>query len=175
MDLRTRKTESNLINAFIELRSKKAIEKITIKELSELATMNKATFYRHYKDIYDLSESIENHLIDTCLTSIPDPDILFDEAGFFRLNAAFYSNKELFDIIFSGSRSDIAVHKIHEKLCEMIYKKHPEIQADLRKNVLLSAMIFGCIHAYFAHRDEDDRTVIESLSKTSVLWASILQ
>lgn len=175
MDLRIKKTKTNLINAFIELRSRKAIEKITIKELTKRAMMNKATFYRHYKDIYDLSESIEDNLIDSCLASIPDPDILFDENGFFQLNAAFYSNKELFGIIFSGSRTDIAVHKIHEKLCAMIYKKHPEIKADLRKTVLLSAMIFGCFHAYFAHLDEDYTTVIESLSKTSVLWASILQ
>lgn len=71
-------------------------------------------------------------------------------------------------------RTDIAVHKIQEKICEMIYKKHPEIKYDLRKNVLLSAMIFGCFHAYFAYCDEDYETVIESLSKTSVLWASIL-
>ncbi len=37
MDLRVQRTQRNIINAFLQLRTKKPIEKITIKELSELA------------------------------------------------------------------------------------------------------------------------------------------
>ena len=33
MDLRTEKTENAIKNAFIQLRAKKALEKVTIKEL----------------------------------------------------------------------------------------------------------------------------------------------
>ena len=51
MDLRVEKTERGIKNAFIELRSKKPLEKITIKELCELACINKSTFYSHYRDI----------------------------------------------------------------------------------------------------------------------------
>lgn len=40
MDLRVKRTRINITNAFIELRSRKPIEKITIKELSELAFIN---------------------------------------------------------------------------------------------------------------------------------------
>ena len=80
---------------------------------------------------------------------------------YFSQNAIFY-------------RTDLAVHKIQEKISEMIYKKHPEIKSDLRKNLLLTAMIFGSSHAYLAYSDEDSETVIESLSKTSLFWASLL-
>ena len=55
MDLRTEKTKRSIINSFLELRSRKPLEKITVKELSEKAEINKATFYLHYHDIYDLS------------------------------------------------------------------------------------------------------------------------
>ena len=58
MDLRNQRTKKNIRNAFIELRSKKPLEKITVKELSELAFINKATFYRHYEDIYALSNEL---------------------------------------------------------------------------------------------------------------------
>lgn len=44
MDLRIEKTERGIKNAFIELRSKKALEKITVKELCESAMINKSTF-----------------------------------------------------------------------------------------------------------------------------------
>ena len=57
MDLREKKTKRNIRNAFIELRAKKPLERISIKELAELAEISKATFYLHYKDIYDLSEN----------------------------------------------------------------------------------------------------------------------
>ena len=60
MDLRVQRTRKNIRDAFIELRSRKPIEKITVKELAEAAFINKATFYQHYEDLYDLSESMEN-------------------------------------------------------------------------------------------------------------------
>ena len=56
MDLRTERTKRSIANAFLELRKQKDIEKITVKELAELAYINKATFYTHYHDIYDLSD-----------------------------------------------------------------------------------------------------------------------
>ena len=67
MDLRTEKTRRAIINAFIKLRSKKPTEKITIKELAENAQINKATFYLHYRDIYDLSVSLEREVVRDCL------------------------------------------------------------------------------------------------------------
>ena len=54
MDIRIEKTRQSIINAFIELRSHKELERITIKELCEKAQINKSTFYAHYQDIYHL-------------------------------------------------------------------------------------------------------------------------
>lgn len=43
MDLRVKKTRTSIINAFLTLRSKKPLERITVKELSAAAQINKAT------------------------------------------------------------------------------------------------------------------------------------
>ena len=43
-------------NAFLQLRAKKDLERISVKELTQLAEVSKATFYLHYRDIYDLSD-----------------------------------------------------------------------------------------------------------------------
>ena len=75
MDLRIQRTKKSIINAFIELRASKPLEKITIKELSDLAFINKATFYTHYKDIYDLAEQLENEAVTSVLNDIPHPGI----------------------------------------------------------------------------------------------------
>ena len=63
MDLREKKTKRSIKKAFLQLRAQKPLEKITIKELSELAEISKATFYLHYKDIYDLSSQLQNEVI----------------------------------------------------------------------------------------------------------------
>ena len=70
MDLRIQKTERAIKNAFIELRSKKPLEKITVKELCELAMINKSTFYSHYEDIYALSETMEQETVASIIGSI---------------------------------------------------------------------------------------------------------
>ena len=49
LDLRVEKTERGIKNAFIELRSRKPLEKITVKELCESARINKSTFMRIIK------------------------------------------------------------------------------------------------------------------------------
>ena len=76
MDLRIERTRKCIKDAFIELRKTKPIEKITIKELAVLASINKATFYSHYTDIYDLSEQLEKETISSIVEKIPHIDCL---------------------------------------------------------------------------------------------------
>ena len=103
MDLRVKKTKSAIINSFLELRSKKPLERITVKELSDFAQINKATFYLHYKDIYDLSESLEEELLDNVLDRISHPNAVLSEPKVFirELIDGFVANQTLIDIIFS--------------------------------------------------------------------------
>lgn len=55
MDLRVEKTRRSIINGFLELRARKPLEKIRVRELCEKAQINKSTFYDHYRDVYDLA------------------------------------------------------------------------------------------------------------------------
>ena len=77
MDLRIEKTERGIKNAFIELRSRKHLEKITVKELCESARINKSTFYAHYKDIYDLSDAMEEEVYSRLRTVFSIRNILW--------------------------------------------------------------------------------------------------
>ncbi len=42
----------------------KPLKSITVRELTELADLNRGTFYLHFKDVYDLAEQIENGIFD---------------------------------------------------------------------------------------------------------------
>lgn len=66
-DRRVRKTKRAIQNVLCELTKKKKLNEITVKELCALADINKSTFYLHYRDIYDLANSIKNIMVkDIC-------------------------------------------------------------------------------------------------------------
>jgi AcrR family transcriptional regulator len=75
-DLRVVRTRKMLRDAMIALAIQKGFSAITVNDIVELAMVNRATFYRHYQDKYDLIESYLNELytdLNTAPGSIPHP------------------------------------------------------------------------------------------------------
>ena len=166
MDLRIKRTRANITNSFIELRARKPIEKITIKELSDLAFINKATFYQHYRDIYDLSESLENELINNILRSIPHPDTLIENPSraTLEITKAMMSQTTLLHTLFSGSRQDIMITRLEENIRDIILKKHPEYENNLEKEILITFLIQGSFHAFLKHSSTDTDTAVQIIA-----------
>ena len=162
MDLRQQKTRRSIVNAFLSLRSVRPLEKITVRELSERAEIHKATFYLHYHDIYELSESLEQEVIDKILGGLSDPTSLLSDPE--RFNEELYcllmAHESLLSILFSGSRSGMLAVRLETSLKEYIFKLHPEYREDLEKNVVLTYLIHGAYHAYMQYRAEDHKTIL---------------
>ncbi|WP_332631418.1 TetR/AcrR family transcriptional regulator [Halalkalibacter flavus] len=64
IDRRIKYTQMVLKESFIKLMKEKPLTSITIKEVCELADINRSTFYSHYKDLYDLLHQIEDGIIE---------------------------------------------------------------------------------------------------------------
>ncbi|MBC5788359.1 TetR/AcrR family transcriptional regulator [Clostridium facile] len=62
-DHRIRVTKLLIRKAFTSLLNQKPIQSISVKELCELAGINRGTFYSHYTDIYDLCDQIEADML----------------------------------------------------------------------------------------------------------------
>ncbi len=77
-DLRIRRTHKFLQEAMIELITEKGFEAITVGDIAERAMINRATFYRHYLDKYDLVarifEDTANYLVAHLNPIYQDPD-----------------------------------------------------------------------------------------------------
>jgi AcrR family transcriptional regulator len=69
-DARVRYTKGVLRDSLIKLLKAKPIQAVTVKELCELAQINRATFYTHYSNPYDLLEQIENELFEEMSTKV---------------------------------------------------------------------------------------------------------
>ncbi len=160
MDKRAEKTKNSIVAAFVKLRAKKDIERITVTELAALADINKSTFYHYYKDIYDLSEQIENSIIADCVNGVEN---FADEFVVLKLSNSLMSQNELLNTIFSGSRASFFITNLHKYITERIYLTHPEIKNDLNKRITLSVLIYGIFHTFFIYKDIDFNTMIEAL------------
>ncbi len=76
-DLRVRRTQALLRDALIDLISEKGFDAVTVGDISGRAMVNRATFYRHYQDKYDLVASIFQDAVDNLISEIgPPPDNL---------------------------------------------------------------------------------------------------
>lgn len=53
-DLRIRRTKTFLMQALIRLMEKQSFEQISVIDICNEALVHRATFYKHYKDKYDL-------------------------------------------------------------------------------------------------------------------------
>ncbi len=169
MDLRVEKTKSSIINAFIELRSKKPLEKITIKELCESAKINKSTFYSHYSDIYALSDAIENEVVASVIQALGNPEFIFERPEEFthRLFIGYLSQEHLIQTLFSGSRSSHLVGNIEREIKKLFSQKYPEYQDDLAVNVGISYAVYGGYFAFNENRQRGQEETIRLLGAIS--------
>ncbi|MGM9948934.1 MAG: TetR/AcrR family transcriptional regulator [Lysinibacillus sp.] len=68
-------TKSLIRSAFITLLVEKDIEDMTVQEIVEEAMISRSAFYLHYKDKYDLYETIAVNLLDELLTIMEQADL----------------------------------------------------------------------------------------------------
>lgn len=171
MDLREKKTLRAIRAAFLDLRARLPLERITVKELAQRAEISKATFYLHYRDIYDLSAQLQREVVRSVLESIERPRLLAEDHAAFvnRLFDAFSDHQELIDVLFSGSQASVLPISIEGELRELVDRLFPRAREDARFNVLLTYQIQGAYYAYQQHRrafgDRQVRDVISAISQ----------
>ena len=64
VDRRTVRTKKEIKETFISLLEEISFEKVSVRDLTERANINRGTFYLHYLDKYDLLEKLEEELFE---------------------------------------------------------------------------------------------------------------
>ena len=158
MDLREKKTRNSIKNAFIELRAKKQLERITVKELCELAMISKATFYLHYNDIYDLSDCLQKEIIQSVLENITSPELILTDSTAFtkELFNSFAPHENLIEILFSDTQASVLPTALEEAIRNKIFLLAPHLKDNPKLDIILSYKIQGGYYAYLLHRKKYD-------------------
>lgn len=170
MDPRIRRTKASIVNAFIQLRAKKPLEKITIRELTQLAGINKATFYLHYQDIYDLSHQLETEMIQSILGGIQHPEYFLTAPARFtqELHGAILGQGALLRIVFPESQSLLLADRLEQGLLDYLEEHYPDqwdSTGSQQARVILSYMVYGSYFAYIRHPQEPD--IVNTVSEIS--------
>jgi AcrR family transcriptional regulator len=80
VDPRVRRTRELLVRAFWELVAEKGHTGLTVQEIAERATINRATFYAHFADQYELFDhAISEAFRGELRRRLPDPSGLTEE------------------------------------------------------------------------------------------------
>lgn len=168
MDLRVKRTQKNIREAFITLAEKKKVKKITIRELSELAMINKATFYLHYHDLEDLVSQLEDEVIADGMREIGKADSFFRrvEVFFQRFTIALSENHRLIGILYENERTASLQRKMITALKRKIMEENPHIEFTMEMDIVLTFMLRGVMDVRLYEEFSDRQMVIQSLSTT---------
>lgn len=149
IDRRIRKTKKALLHSLTELMSQKKISSITVKELTDLADVNRSTFYLYYRDVFDMVEQVEAEMLNEFNTIFRQ---LKEESNPYNSLLSFFThlfeyvkdNAEMCKILLGpdGDPSFIGMFK------EAIMKTDPPFDQSIPKvkiHYLRPYMILGCV------------------------------
>ena len=119
MDLRIIKTKQQIKQAFLSLRDQYVPEKIKVKDICEMAMINKTTFYKHYVDSFALANELEESCMEKLMNAFSEKKSLFESPKAYvqgLLRATEKYAEELRTVY--RDRKDAFVSKLESKLMQ---------------------------------------------------------
>ena len=136
LDLRVKRTNKYIIEAFIRLVEEKGFEQVTVQNIADEAMINRATFYAHYKDKQDLYEKIFDLAVESFTAILDFEDFVQGnrikirkiEAAMTELFLHIQNNRSFYLTIMDAS----AIEIIRKKLGLILTERYQEIFSTLR-------------------------------------------
>jgi AcrR family transcriptional regulator len=150
-DPRVKRTRQLLQQAFMELIHEKSFEAITVQDIAERSTLNRATFYAHYEDKYALLDATAGTSFAETLRRRIACDAMMSEETLRRLVLAVCD--------YHGDLS---------KQCERAYQTLESLLAP-RIRTTLHDLVLGCLLRTEAFRECRHETL--EMAATVVSWA----
>ncbi|MDG0844361.1 TetR/AcrR family transcriptional regulator [Staphylococcus equorum] len=115
-DLRTTHTKQSLINGFFSLVNKKDFEKITIADITKVARVNRATFYAHFKDKYDLIDYIMEDFATVSIENYVSNAMIFNQESISKLILAVHNFYQEPNVECRSSYALLVLPQMKEKI-----------------------------------------------------------
>ena len=142
MDLRIVKTKQQIKQAFLALRHKYTPEKIKVKDICELAMINKTTFYKYYVDSLALANKVEESCMEKLMNAFSEKKSLFESPKAYvqgLLSATEKYDEELRAVY--RDRKEAFVAKLEQRLMSAC-----ESGENTERSMAATFMISGTAH-----------------------------
>lgn len=170
-DRRVVKTKKAIRNAFAQLLSEKDINAITIKEIADVADINRKTFYNYYNGVYQIIDEIEDEIVGSFEAALKDidfkkciqnPYIIFE-----RLTAIINNDMDFYGHLLKMNANANLISKISASLKTEV-KKNFSSQIEMenkRLDIMADYAISGMITVYQSWFNSDRSQSIEEISQ----------
>ncbi|WP_217594547.1 TetR/AcrR family transcriptional regulator [Cohnella sp. GbtcB17] len=138
-DPRIVRTRRMLRDALVELLEEMDVEKISVNRLAERATINRVTFYLHYRDIPDMMEKMAAEMIEDIRAILQSPESRQTSARkedwplMVNLLEHIADNFRFYKVILTTRRTTVFTEQFLKLLTAMVIERidSPEGEANL--------------------------------------------
>lgn len=98
-------TSQRIMDAFLYLLNKKSLDKLTVKDVIEVAEVNRNTFYYYFKDIYDLLYKVFKIKFDDFCDETKQQATFYEE--YVRAAEFILNNRQAMEHIYHSKDKDL--------------------------------------------------------------------
>ena len=125
-DRRTAKTRKAIVDALADLLYEKELHKVTVKEITEKADINRGTFYKHYLDVYDLYDKAEQDILVDLGMLVLQLESLPSDQFFSHLVDYIDDNRAIFRMMFSPNSTS----KLRDRFNRCLEGSFRQVEAE---------------------------------------------
>jgi len=171
VDRRVKRTKKLLKDALAELLMQKNINDITIKEIVELADVNRGTFYLHYRDIYDMLTQIETEMLlelEEIADRFPTPKLIDSPRPYIYEVFQYIAENQRFCRMLLGPYGDMAFVErlkslVEERCFYSLMEAYPE-KARINYQYFATYTVSGCLGLLQVWLENDTNVSVKELS-----------
>lgn len=166
----SQKTRTKLRETFWVIYQEKPIEKISVREIIEMAHYNRSTFYEYYSDIYAVLDEIENELFDSLFGDtnqlILDYSLSLDEL-IYDIAQNYRKHQKYLQVLLGQNGDPGFLNKIKKHLKSQLRPLISSTDIFTSKNLdyFLEYLTNGLIGMLMYWQQEDRRLPIEDFLK----------
>jgi len=159
-DPRILRTRKSIMDSFIELSGKKEFKEITVKDITTEAHINRATFYYHFEDIYDLLNKVLTEVLLINLNAIDFEKSELDEESIIHIFVAVTDFQKALSSRCHRGYDETIARIIREQLEIIFYgmlrkrQATEETEAQKTTAVILSWGVYGASVEWSRNRKE---------------------
>ena len=138
-DRRIRRTQKMLKDSLVALMTQKDFKNISVKDITDLADLNRGTFYLHYSDTYDLLQKMESDVLEDFQSMINN---FWADSGrenllpiLLPVISYIEENSKICKILFENSASNDFVNRFRELISRngtaIIKLRYPDVREDI--------------------------------------------